>query len=92
MAERPLFDRLDETIDAILERRDATGALRDADVAPLARLALDLRHYPDADFKARLRATLQRRTTMTAATMSPAVREGFTTVTPYILPLATLAA
>jgi uncharacterized glyoxalase superfamily protein PhnB len=84
MAERSLIDRLNETIDTIVERRDATGALRDAEVAPLARLALDLRHYPDADFKARLRATLQRRTTMTSATMSPAVREGFSTVTPYI--------
>jgi PhnB protein len=84
MAERPLIDRLDETIAAIVERRDATAALRDAEVAPFARLALDLRHYPDADFKAHARAMLQRRISMTSATMRPAVREGFTTVTPYI--------
>lgn len=91
MAERPLIDRLDETIDALLAGGDATAALRDAELAPLARLAADLRHYPSLDFKTKLRAQLERSTTMTAATMTtptPAatpVREGFTTVTPYIL-------
>ena len=84
MAERPLHDRLDETIDAILDRRDATAALRDAEVAPLARIALDLRHYPDADFTSRLRTQLQGRTTMTAGTIDAAVRPGFSTVTPYL--------
>jgi PhnB protein len=84
MAERPLIDRLDETIDAILARRDATAALRDPDVAPLARVVMDLRHYPDPDFKMRLRTQLQRRTTMTTATIETPVREGFSTVTPYI--------
>jgi uncharacterized glyoxalase superfamily protein PhnB len=85
MAERPLSDRLDETIDAILDRRDATAALRDAEVAPLARIALDLRHYPDADFKSRLRTHLHGRTTMTTAAASEtAVRTGFSTVTPYL--------
>ena len=93
MAERPLTDRLDETIDAIVARRDATAALRDTDLAPLARIAMDLRHYPNAAFKDRLREQLQRRNTMTAGTTveadvqvgrSQPVREGFTTVTPYI--------
>ena len=84
MSERPLIDRLDETIDAIVSRRDATAALRDAELAPLARIAMDLRHYPDAEFKARLRGQLQRRNTMTAVMNEPALREGFATVTPYI--------
>jgi PhnB protein len=88
MAERPLIDRLDETVDALLAGGDATAALRDAELAPLARLAADLRHYPSPDFKTKLRAQLERSTTMTAATMTTAtaapVREGFTTVTPYI--------
>lgn len=81
MTDRPLSDRLDEFIDAIVGHGDATGALRDPDLAPLARMAADLRHYPSPGFKARLRAELQRRATMTTVT---AVREGFTTVTPYI--------
>src|SRR6185436_3604933 len=84
MAERTLVDRLDEIVDVIIERGDATAALRDPELAPLARVAADLRHYPNPEFKARLRIQLERRTTMTAATMAPAVREGFTTVTPYI--------
>ena len=84
MAERPLTDRLDETVDAIVRREDATGALRDLELAPFARVAADLRHYPGPDFKTRLRAQLERRTTMTAISTTTAVREGFTTVTPYI--------
>lgn len=84
MADRPLTDRLDATIEAIVSRADASAALRDPELAPLARVAADLRHYPSPEFKARLRAQLERRTTMTAATTTAAVREGFTTVTPYI--------
>ncbi len=90
MAERDLADRLDETIDAIVARVNATAALRDRDLAPLARIAADLRHYPRPDFKSKLRAQLERRTNMTTAstmTTGPnaaAIREGFTTVTPYI--------
>lgn len=90
MAERDLADRLDETIDAIVARANATAALREGDLAPLARIAADLRHYPRPEFKARLRAQLERRTDMTAASTmttrpeATAIREGFTTVTPYI--------
>src|SRR6516164_9264174 len=88
MAERALTDRLDETVDIILRRGDATGALRDRELAPLARVAADLRHYPSPEFKARLRAQLEtqqeRKPTMTATAATPAIREGFTTVTPYI--------
>jgi PhnB protein len=84
MAERALTDRLDETVDAIVTRGDATAALRDPELAPLARIAADLRHYPSPDFKAKLRAQLERRTTMTAVSTTTAIREGFTTVTPYI--------
>ena len=82
MTERPLTDRLDETVDAIVARRDATAALRDPELAPLARIAADLRHYPSPEFKASLRAQLERRASMTAVTT--AIRQGFTTVTPYI--------
>ena len=87
MAERALIDRLDETIDVIVSRGDATAALGDPELAPLARIAADLRHYPSPDFKASLRAQLEGRTTMTAVsttTTTTAMREGFTTVTPYV--------
>lgn len=83
MAEQPLPDRLDAVVDTLVARGNASEALRDAELAPLARIAADLRHYPSRDFTARLRARLERRTAMTTA-LAPAVREGFTTVTPYI--------
>ena len=90
MADQPLPDRLDEVIDALVARGDASGALRDAALAPLARVAADLRHYPNREFTARLRAQLGRRTMMaTAIDTQPIqserpIREGFTTVTPYV--------
>ena len=83
MPER-LSDRLDRTIDLLLEHGDATAALMDRELAPLARVAAELRDYPAAEFKARLRSDLQRRTTMSSAVAAPHIREGFTTVTPYI--------
>lgn len=84
MAEHALADRVNAIVDHIVAREDASAALRDPEVAPFARIAVELRHYPAPDFKARLRATLQRRTTMTSTMTTEAVREGFTTVTPYI--------
>jgi uncharacterized glyoxalase superfamily protein PhnB len=84
MADRPLADRLDAAVDAIVGREDATGALRDPELAPLTRVAAELRHYPSPGFKATLRAQLERRTIMTSASTTTVVREGFTTVTPYI--------
>ena len=84
MAERALGDRVDQTIDAILKRGDATSALRDQDLASLARLAADLRHYPGPAFKSRLRATLEREGTMSSAVLSTSVREGLSTITPYL--------
>lgn len=97
MADQPLIDRLDGVIDVLVARGDASSALADTELAPLARLAADLRHYPGREFTARLRAQLERRTKMTTAADHPAkaglhnpaeaglyTREGFTTVTPYV--------
>ena len=89
-----LSGRLDRLVNTLLARGDATEALNDAELAPLARLAAELRHYPDPGFTARLRATLKERATMTttlpaapptAAPTTTTAREGFTTVTPYIM-------
>ncbi len=84
MTEGALIDRLDHTVDVILTRGDATAALRDPELAPLARVAANLRHYPDPAFKARLRASLERTTSMSPAIVTTQVREGFTTITPYL--------
>jgi uncharacterized glyoxalase superfamily protein PhnB len=79
-----LTERLDQTIDLILARGDATAALADAELAPLAVLANELRSCPSPAFKARLRANLERRSMMATALETVDVREGFTTVTPYL--------
>ena len=79
-----LTERLDRTIDSVLARRDATAALADPELALLAVLANELRFCPGRAFKARLRASLERRRTMTTALEAVDVREGFTTVTPYL--------
>jgi uncharacterized glyoxalase superfamily protein PhnB len=79
-----LIERLDRTIDLILGGGDATPALGDAELSPLAVVAGELRWYPGAAFKARLRANLERRTTMPMVLEKVNVREGFTTLTPYI--------
>ncbi len=89
MAERALSGRLDRMVDTILARGDATAALQDPELAPLAGLVVELRHYPNPAFTARLKARLKERTTMstavaTAAPTTTRAREGFTTVTPYI--------
>jgi uncharacterized glyoxalase superfamily protein PhnB len=85
MADEPLVDRLDRTIDVLVAQGDATSVLNDPEVAPLAVLAAQLRHAPNSAFRARLLAQLIRRTTMTTLVLEPTkIREGFTTVTPYV--------
>jgi PhnB protein len=79
-----LIDRLDQTIDRILARRDASAALADPELAPLAVLANELKHCPSAAFTSRLRAAIERRTTMTLVLEPAQIRTGFTTVTPYV--------
>ena len=84
MSDGALVDRLDGTVEALLQGGDATAALADTELAPLVRVAADLRHYPDPRFKARLRAHLKGRTVMSAALVSAKRREGFSTITPYV--------
>jgi PhnB protein len=79
-----LVERLDHTIELVLAGRDATAALDDAELSPLAVLASELRSCPSLAFKARLRANLERRTTMSMVLEKAKIREGFRTVTPYI--------
>jgi hypothetical protein len=50
-----LSGRLDRLVDTMLARGDATAALSDAELAPLARVVAELRHYPMPGFTARLR-------------------------------------
>jgi PhnB protein len=73
-----LIDRVDRLVEVLLRREDATAALSDSELATLARLAADLRHCPEAGFRARLRARLER----TAVVI---VEQELATVTPYLI-------
>ena len=79
-----LVDRIDRTIDQLLARQDASATLQDPELAALVRVANDLRTLPSKAFQARLRSQFERKTTMPTVLEPVNVREGFTTVTPYL--------
>ncbi len=65
MAKRSLVEQLDAAVQGILENPRAQLLQTDAEVTVLARIAAELRHLPRPDFKARLKAELKRRKSMT---------------------------
>ena len=82
MAKRSMIEQLDEAVQAILAIPKEQLPQADARVAPLLRVAAQLRDLPRESFKARLKADLERKTSMTT-TVNP-IREGFHTLTPYV--------
>lgn len=83
MPEDSLIEQLDQAIDALLGGA-APPAPADSGLARLLDVCDRLRDLPDENFKTRLKNELQRRASMAATT--PAYRrEGFRTVTPYIM-------
>jgi PhnB protein len=80
MPERALDELLDQAIDAVLAGAEIPA---DPELAALAPIAIALRDLPDEDFQKRLKADLERRSSMPASTVAP-VREGLRTVTPFI--------
>ena len=84
MANVTLIEQLDGAVEAIIASPDEPFPSVDASVDVLLRVAAELRDLPRADFKARLKADLDRRTSMTTAAVKP-IREGFHTITPYLI-------
>src|SRR5262245_60519788 len=87
MSKQPLVDQLDTEIGRIIADSDVqleSLASMDAAVLDLLDVCRDLRELPAPDFKARLRADLER--TISMSTKSVLLREGFRTLTPYLLP------
>lgn len=100
MAKQNLSLQLDAGITALLARGDSFVPQAGADLAALVSLTFDLRELPRESFRERLKKELERRTEMAtnatpapgtskeASAAAPAVhwkREGFRTVTPYIV-------
>ena len=83
MANVSLIEQLDAAIEAVLVGSEATPRV-DTRIAAQLRIAMALRDLPRPDFKSRLKADLERRTSMTKAAAKP-IREGFHTITPYLI-------
>ena len=74
-------EQFNQALDDLLAGKPAAGEFQ-----PLLELARLLRGMPAPDLKDRLWADLQRRTTMTATmTLPTTLREGFHTVTPFLM-------
>ncbi len=84
MANVTLIEQLDRAVEAIIANPDAPLPVVDASVAALLGVAVDLRDLPRADFRARLKADLERKDSMSTAAVKP-IREGFHTITPYLI-------
>jgi PhnB protein len=84
MANVSLIEQLDGAVEAIIANHDAPLPSVDASVADLIRVAVELRNLPRAGFRARLKADLERSASMTTAA-AKSVREGFHTITPYLI-------
>lgn len=91
MAERDLIDQLDQAVQAILSG-DETGPAPGEAMAELLSIACELRHLPSNDFRARLKAELteaaqasKETRTMTSTTAVKPIREGFHSITPYLI-------
>src|SRR5436190_4083767 len=89
MSELELTEQLDQAIEAMLRGADAPRKL-DAQIADLFSVAAELRNLPRAEFRHRLRAELEEEAAVSTGTKQTAVnvsrvREGFRTITPYLV-------
>jgi PhnB protein len=97
MNEVALTEQLDQAIETMLRSPDASLPAPDAQIAELLGIAGELCNLPREDFKAHLKGELERKSSRNALTseMESAdesahsrvnrIREGFRTVTPYVV-------
>jgi PhnB protein len=83
MAKQTQSEQLEALVAAALARRDAAMPNADAKLAQFARIAADLRDLPREDFRASLKAELERSATMATPAVKP-IPEGYRTITPYL--------
>ena len=95
MSEVALTEQFDQAIEAMLQSPDAELPVAAPQIAELLSIAAELRTLPRPDFRERLKGELEREMTMSAAAGESAekpapakvnpIREGFRTVTPYVV-------
>jgi uncharacterized glyoxalase superfamily protein PhnB len=83
MPKLSLAAQLDQAIQALLTRPDSVPPV-ESSLAPLVRIAADLRDLPREEFKARLKSELERKASMATPAVTP-FREGFHSLTPYLI-------
>src|SRR6267143_722464 len=97
MARLSMFEQLDDAVQAVVARGDATPPEASGKIAPLVWLAALLRDLPRPNFRDRLKAELQagikqsqstpdvpQENKMATTTVSP-IPTGYRTITPYIV-------
>ena len=84
MARQGLSEQLDRAIVALPAQPGAPPPEVSPRIAPLAQLAVELRHLPGERFRDRLRRELEWEAKMSKAADTKPVRVGFHTITPYI--------
>src|SRR5271165_1710468 len=68
MPKRSLFDQLDEAITQLLAGSQPSAEQMDPEIAPLVRIASELRDLPRTEFMERLKTDLKRSTAMATTT------------------------
>ena len=81
MPKRSLFEQFDDAVQAMLAKPDAPPLKVEKSLAPLLRIASDLRDLPREEFRARLKADLRRGNV--ATTLELPITE-YHTATPYL--------
>ena len=84
MADQSQFEQLDQIVNAILVRRAAAIPDDNAELVSLAHTVAALHGLPSEDFRAQLKADLERRMNVARTAVKP-VREGFHTITQYLI-------
>src|SRR4030095_7409593 len=89
MSEVDLTQQLDQAIDAMMATGGEMPASVDPQIGELLAIAVELRDLPRAEFKARLQKELEEAAVSTATKQATKevnpVREGFRTITPYLV-------
>lgn len=86
MAERSIIDQLDDAITTLLANRELVVSETDRELSELVAIARELRGLPSEQFRAALKEQLGGKDKMsTAAKSKKFKREGFHTVTPYLI-------
>jgi PhnB protein len=90
MPRRSLIEQLDDAVEALLAEPQARPARVNPRLAPLLRVAGELRDLPREEFKARLKSELEGRKSMASVAeekstgVSP-IPKGYHTITPYLV-------